>query len=112
MEDTKDVQPPLGLTDLPEGDCVVLERFDGFVDCIDCGRAFVTLRSKHGDELIGEYPAVELERLGIRERRRFICETVRVQTGEIEIWLTKIPDVEMTDAEEAAIKHGIVSVLF
>jgi hypothetical protein len=59
----------------------VLEQFDGFVDRIDDGRAFVTLRSReYGDSLYGHYPAGLLQGKGIEDQDRFVCWTVA--TGE------------------------------
>ena len=96
----------VAVTPLPTAD-VVLERLEGVVDCIEDGQAFVTLRSEHGDELIGEYPAAEFERLGVRERRRFLCETVESANHEIQVRLTKIPDIKWTEADELAIDREI-----
>lgn len=84
----------------------VLESFRGFVHGIDGDTAFVTLTSDTGEELIGEYPARELEAIGIRERRRFICQTVKAD-GEVEVRFQSIPDIEVTPEEEAAIHREL-----
>lgn len=65
----------------------VLEHFDGYVDSIEGGIAFVTLKSReHGDELIGKYSANLLNDKGIREQNRFVCRTLRVgNTTRVEI---------------------------
>lgn len=84
----------------------VLERFDGVVDVIEGETAFVTLTSKSGEELIGEYPASELAKLGIHGRRRFICKTV-VAKGKVEVRFQAIPDLEVTADEEAAIDQEL-----
>ncbi len=68
----------------------LLERFEGFVDQIEDGTAYVTLTSEAGETLDGEYPAAELEALGIRERRRFICTTLDRQ-GHVEVHLGPLP---------------------
>ena len=56
----------------------LLEIFTGFVDHIDGETAFVTLTTEDGEQLSGEYSAIEFAELGIRERRRFTCQTVMV----------------------------------
>lgn len=86
---------------------VILERLEGVVDRIEEHHAFVTLRSEHGEELVGEYPALEFQRLGIRERRRFICETVESASQGVQVRLTKIPEIELTEDDELAIDREI-----
>ena len=84
----------------------ILEMFGGVVDAIEDETAFVTLMSESGEELIGEYPASELAKLGIRERRRFICQTVAAN-GKIEVRFKPIPDIEVSPDEEAAIDREL-----
>ena len=57
----------------------VQEHFDGFVDFVEDGVAYVTIKSReHGDELSGQYSAALLNAKGIKEKNRFLCKTVRV----------------------------------
>ena len=84
----------------------ILEKFSGVVDAIEGETAFVTLMSESGEELIGEYPTSEFAKLGIRNRRRFTCQTV-VANGEVEVRFQPIPDVEVTPEEEAAIDREL-----
>jgi hypothetical protein len=84
----------------------VLESFEGFVDQIVGDIAFVTLNSEHGDTLIGQYPADKLAEKGIRERRRFKCDTVEVG-GKVRVELAAIPDAVLSAAEEQAIRDEI-----
>lgn len=87
-------------------DPIVLEQFNGVVDHIEGKTAFVTLTTEMGEELIGEYSADEFAELGIRERRRFTCQTV-VTNGEVEVLFQPIPDIEVTSDEEAAIDREL-----
>jgi hypothetical protein len=89
---------------------VVLEEFTGIVEVIEGETAFVSLVSKAGEELIGEYSAGEFAQLGIRERRRFICQTI-VANGEIDVRFQPIPDVEVTPEEEAAIDQELSELI-
>ena len=58
---------------------IVLEEFTGMVDSINDGKAYVTLIPEDGgEELEGEYPAKELENLGIKLYSRFLCKTILV----------------------------------
>lgn len=84
----------------------VLEAFAGVVNEIDSETAFVTLISRSGEELIGEFSAGELSKLGIHEHRRFICQTV-LADGKVEVRFHPIPDLELTHGEEAAIDQEI-----
>jgi hypothetical protein len=60
----------------------VLETFDGFVDRIEGGTAFVTLQSRiNGDVEEGTYPAAELAKLGIHEQSCFLAKTVESESG-------------------------------
>jgi len=88
-----------------------LENFEGFVDQMRDGIAYVTLKSvEHGDMMYGTYPAAELLAKGIRERRRFKCSTIEAGTA-VEIQLEAIPDRVLTPEEEKAIYERIDSVL-
>jgi len=87
-------------------DTTVLEQFTGFVDCIEGPLAFVTLTTQAGEELAGEYPADEFAELGIRENRRFICQTV-IANGNVEVRFQPIPDIEVTSEEEKAIDQRL-----
>ncbi len=77
----------------------VLERFEGFVDGIRNGIAYVTLKSEHGDTLWGRYEADKLAEHGIYENRRFKCQTVDID-GDVAIQFEAIPPVLMTREEE------------
>ena len=87
-------------------DLIVLEQFNGVVDLIEGKTAFVTLTTETGEELIGEYSADEFAELGIRERRRFTCQTV-VTNGEVEVRFQPIPDIEVTPEEETEIDREL-----
>ncbi len=89
---------------------VVLEEFTGIVEAIKDDTAFVSLMSKAGEELIGEYSAGEFAQLGIREHRRFTCQTV-VVNGKIEVRFQPIPDVEVTPEEEAVIDQELSELI-
>lgn len=83
---------------------IPLETFNGFVDGIKNGIAYVTLKSiEHGDTLWGEIEAQKLLDLGICERRRFKCMTVEQQSGEVSIEFQMIPPKELTDEDHARI---------
>ncbi len=84
----------------------VLEELDGYVDQIEDGSAFVTLTSKSGEELIGEYPANELASIGIRECRRFKCQSVIID-GRPDVRFQAIPDAEITSDEANLINREI-----
>ena len=77
---------------------------------IEGDTAFVSLVSKAGEELIGEYSASEFAQLGIRERRRFTCQTV-VANGKIEVRFQPIADIEVTPDEEAAIDQELSELI-
>ena len=89
---------------------VVLEEFAGVVEVIEGDTAFVSLVSKAGEDLIGEYSAGEFAQLGIRERRRFTCQTV-VANGKIEVRFQPIADIEVTPDEEAAIDQELSELI-
>ncbi len=84
----------------------VLEELEGFVDQIEDGMAFVTLTSKTGQELIGEYKADELLALGIQEGRRFKCRTICIANC-VTVEFEAIPDINISAAEEANIQQEI-----
>jgi hypothetical protein len=85
---------------------ILLEEFQGVVDSIEGENAYVTLTSTAGEELIGEYSAKELAKLGIHERRRFRCATVSLN-GKVEVQLTAVPDCEVSADEEAVIDRRL-----
>ncbi len=88
----------------------VLECLEGFVDEIVGDIAYVTLKSQSDEVLHGEYPAAELFRLGIKERRRFWCETVEVD-GKVEIRLEAIPDTPMSDTELSQLNQELEALV-
>jgi len=98
----------LKFTGLIDQQCesTVLEQFAGFVDYIEGPTAFVTLTTAAGEEFAGEYPAVEFAELGIRENRRFICQTV-ITEGGVEVRFQPISDIEVTPEEERAIDERL-----
>lgn len=85
----------------------VLETFDGYVDSVDGGEAFVTLESRdNGDVLHGVYPAEKLAALGVGEQSRFVCRVVaRGEWTRVDI--EPAPDIEITDEQVAAIRAKI-----
>lgn len=85
---------------------MILEELDGFVECIRGETAFLTLRSKSGEEFLGEYAAEDLAKLGIKENRRFKCQTI-VENGKPDIRLFSIPDVEISPEVEKEINERI-----
>lgn len=90
---------------------MILENFEGFVDQIRDGIAYVTLKSvEHGDTMHGTYPAAELLNKGIRERRRFKCATVE-NGPAVEIQFEAIPDKALTPEEEKEIYDRIERML-
>lgn len=55
----------------------VLETFDGYVDKIEDGTAYVSFESRHNnDRFNGSYPANKLKKKGIKEGDCFILETI------------------------------------
>lgn len=88
----------------------ILESFTGFVDEIRGETAYLTLTSRDGEELMGEYPAKKLEEMGIREGRRFLCMTVQAN-GAVQVEFEAIPDRELSAAEEQAIAQEIEASL-
>lgn len=76
------------------------------MDYIEGPTAFVTLTTEAGEELAGEYPADEFAEFGIRENRRFICQTV-ITDGVIDVRFQPIPDIEVTPEEEKAIDQRL-----
>lgn len=55
----------------------VLETFDGYVDKIEDGTAYVSFESRHNnDRFNGSYLANKLKKKGIKERDCFIFETI------------------------------------
>lgn len=88
----------------------VLETFEGFVDQVDAGIAFVTLTSPDGETIRGEYAAEELASLGIFERRRFVCKTLEAG-GSVRVHLEAVPDREVTPEKEAAFDREIDELL-
>ena len=72
---------------------IILEEFAGTVDSIHEGTAYVTLVAKSGgEELEGEYPAADLEKLGIFLDDRFVCKTV-LRGGKVKVVLEYLPVV-------------------
>ncbi len=88
----------------------VLEEFFGFVDQIDGDVAYVTLTTRSGEQLYGEYPASELKASGIHERRRFKCRTIE-SGAQVEFELEPIPDGEVSEERERAILEKIQKAL-
>ena len=86
---------------------VALEEFEGFVEEVDDEVAYVTLKDKTGQKLQGEYPASELETLGIHERRRFYCRTFDVGGGNVKIELSAIPDRQVSEERQRAIDEEL-----
>lgn len=89
---------------------IVLERFTGFVDRVDGDVAYVTIKSDHGETILGEYSASELAKLGIFERRRFECRTIQVD-GSVRVDMNAIPDIPISWEENAAIDREIDDLL-
>ena len=85
----------------------LLEEFEGFVEQIDGNLAYVTLKDKAGQTLYGEYPASELETLGIHERRRFRCRTFDVGDGNVRIELSAVPDRKVSEEHQRAIDEEL-----
>lgn len=86
---------------------IVLETFEGFVEEIEGETAYVKLQSEHGDILYGRYPAHELAAKGIRERRRFKCETVEGPFGAVTVELAPIPDKHISQERLRRIRAHI-----
>ncbi len=89
---------------------VVLERLEGYVDRIEGGTAYVTLKSQYGDELTGEYASQELAAKGITEGRRFRCETVEVD-GAVHVLFEAVPEESVAEDEEDAIRRRIAELV-
>jgi hypothetical protein len=88
----------------------ILEEFEGFVDQIDGDVAHVTLKTRAGEVLYGEYPAAEFRARGIHERRRFKCRTIDGGLN-VEIDLEAIPDREVSEERERAIEEELQELL-
>ncbi len=67
---------------------IVLDEFEGTVNSIADGIARVTLceLNRGNDTFYGEYPAAELESLGIHDR--FCCKTIQQRDGAVRIEMT------------------------
>lgn len=82
----------------------ILEEFEGILEKIDGDTAYVTLKAPDGEILWGEYPAEEMQKLGIRERRRFKCRTV--DYGEfVKIEMEPVPDKVLTEERMREIRQ-------
>jgi hypothetical protein len=88
----------------------VLEQLEGRVEQIDGSMAFVSLKSEHGEEFYGEYPAEELLAKGIGERRRFRVETIEID-GKVRVSIDAIPDQPVPADEEDDINRRIDELL-
>lgn len=66
----------------------VLDEFDGTINRVADGIAHVTLCEVNGGNVTfyGEYPADDLEALGIRDR--FCCKTILQRNGAVQIQMT------------------------
>jgi hypothetical protein len=84
----------------------VLEEFQGFVDKISGDVAYVTLRTIAGEILWSEFPVSELAARGIRERRRFKCWTVRLNS-EVRLKLEAIPDAPFSAEDEHRLEERL-----
>lgn len=88
----------------------ILEEFNGFVDGIRGGIAFVTLKNNAGEILEGEYPSDKLAEKGIRERRRFKLRTVQTGTDEVEVEFESIPDKKISEQRLKEIEEMIAKI--
>ncbi len=88
----------------------ILEEFEGFVDKFDADVAHISLRTCSGEIFYGQYPTAELMAKGIQERRRFKCRTVEAGS-HVKIDLEAIPDREVSEARELAIKERLRKLL-
>jgi hypothetical protein len=62
----------------------ILEDFIGYIDRVDGDIAYITLRSKHNDDILyGEYSAIELAKKNIYEQDQFSCKTIEEEIREI-----------------------------
>lgn len=102
------LDPPV-VQDTPTPSPVVLEELTGFVDQIRGDVALVTLTSKAGDTLYGEYPAKELDALGIREHRRFLCRTID-ESPLLRLELEPIPDLDVDEQAIDTMVHQLLGV--
>jgi hypothetical protein len=88
---------------------IELERFTGVVNTIRDGRAYVTLRDAQGDELIGQYPAWQLEQVGVVHA--FECRTELAREGHFRVVFTPKEQVPLTPEVEQAIDRDVDEVL-
>ena len=74
----------------------VIEEFEGFLDRVEEGTAFFTLKSKADskDVLWCECSFEKFQ--NIRLRRRFLCQVIETD-GKIDFAITSIPDREVDE---------------
>ncbi len=73
----------------------ILEEFVGWIDRTEGEITYLTLRAPDGEILYGEYPTEKLQKLGII--RRFKCQTIERDNGDIGINLEPLPDLELSE---------------
>lgn len=88
----------------------VLETFKGFVERIDGDLAYITLTAQSGEVFWCEYSAKELAKVGIRERRSFICQIIKVD-DKVDVDLQAIPDRIISPEEEETIARHLHEML-
>jgi hypothetical protein len=77
---------------LPESGPEVLSTYQGFVQDVADGIAYVTLVSKDGTTFDGQYPLEKLQGLGIGDKEAFECDFVKLQKGGYDFILKAIAD--------------------
>lgn len=88
----------------------VLEEHNCFVDRIIDNVAYITLVDvKDNTVLWGEYPADELEALGIFERKRFICRVIETE-DDLKLEMIPIPYRELTEADIKRIEESVKGI--
>lgn len=84
----------------------ILETFEGSLDLVEDGVAYLTIRSPQGEVLQGRYSAKELARRGISQGSRFHCSTVRTNKG-VEVEFDLLARRDLTADELAQLNRDL-----
>jgi hypothetical protein len=88
----------------------VFDTFEGYVSHVQDDTAYVTLQTQLGEEFHGEYPASELEAIGIYENRRFTLQTREVGKS-LELRFAPIADLEIPPEVDKEISDRISNLV-
>jgi hypothetical protein len=108
--ETFEVSNGCGVTEPEPPTVKVFDTFEGYVTHVQDGTAYVTLQTQSGEELHGEYPASELEAIGIYENRRFTLQTREVGKS-LELRFAPIADLEIPPEVDKEISDRISNLV-